>query len=476
MTETDRPIHKAPQIPNAVTWEESFVQAHGSGANQQNTSAIFWKQFETIGDDILQKLNSNAQVTKADLAKEIQNGSITGDEPLVAAALYKGFDQIHSSVGRPGADKITPSDIAVVAQAGLSSQNAFNELDTLADWAVTQGNIRNFSSKGADFLTQSDISAAEKHSDLPTIDRAELKLLSDNFSSISAAGKIGKPEIDNYYKNFLNTNNNFRLGNFILQDMEYVSLSQHADSATHKLFGEQTDPVKSIHAESVHQRFAGNCAFEAALAGLAAVRPADIVPMILKTADGNFDVHLPGVKGDSFTVSAPTDAEIGLFSPTGTDGYWPAVLNKAYGEKVFADSSRSTQAQMVSQTADEWAATDGDQIRAIKSLTDHQVDASHISNLSDSQLTSKLLNGWNDHRVMVLNTLEDNHTGTRTAAGFLTSHALTITNVTNVDGQPVVTVRDPLSGETNHTEEMQMSLQTVRQNFDGIFIETSKPL
>ncbi|MCG3084569.1 hypothetical protein, partial [Anoxybacillus sp. LAT27] len=57
-----------------------------------------------------------------------------------------------------------------------------------------------------------------------------------------------------------------------------------------------------------------------------------IANMIKDNADGSFTVTFPGAPDEPVTVTAPTEAELGLFNAGGSYGTWASVLEKAYGK------------------------------------------------------------------------------------------------------------------------------------------------
>src|ERR1700733_13126880 len=102
--------------------------------------------------------------------------------------------------------------------------------------------------------------------------------------------------------------------------MQLVDASEK-DNSAQKLYANQTTPLKSITLDGLKQGYTGDCAFEAALAGLVVSRP-QAIPQMIQAANGDFHVTFPGAKGQGVEVKPPSDAERGLFDKANPDGDW----------------------------------------------------------------------------------------------------------------------------------------------------------
>ncbi|HEY3835174.1 MAG TPA: C2 family cysteine protease, partial [Bryobacteraceae bacterium] len=89
----------------------------------------------------------------------------------------------------------------------------------------------------------------------------------------------------------------------------------------------------------VQQGMIGDCWFLAALVAVGDRNKADIVKLVAPKAGttDQFDVTLPGA-GKTVTVSKPTDGEIAIFATVGSNGFWLATIEKAYGASVNQDA------------------------------------------------------------------------------------------------------------------------------------------
>jgi len=114
-------------------------------------------------------------------------------------------------------------------------------------------------------------------------------------------------------------------------DWVFYRSGQSLDLSNHNLFSDTTNPLESISPEAISQGSLGDCYLLSAIGSLAAVNPEVIRDMIEDNKDGTYTVTFPGDPGYPVRISAPTDAELGLFAGGSQFGTWPAVLEKAYG-------------------------------------------------------------------------------------------------------------------------------------------------
>jgi len=91
------------------------------------------------------------------------------------------------------------------------------------------------------------------------------------------------------------------------------------------------DPIRSINVHAIKQGRVGNCAFLAALGSIVSVCPQLVATMIKNNGDGTFTVTFQGARREPITVDRPTIVELALYARITEWGYWPAVIEKAYG-------------------------------------------------------------------------------------------------------------------------------------------------
>ena len=90
-------------------------------------------------------------------------------------------------------------------------------------------------------------------------------------------------------------------------------------------------PLQSIVPDAIMQGRAGNCVFLAALGAIANKHPEGIFKIIKDCGDGTYEVTFPGYRQSPITVKQPTALELSLFARWTDYGFWPAVVEKAWG-------------------------------------------------------------------------------------------------------------------------------------------------
>lgn len=215
------------------------------------------------------------------------------------------------------------------------------------------------------------------------------------------------------------------------------SISQYiSENRERRLFPEG---VASIRPDHIQQGELGDCYFLAAVASLADT-PAgkkQIFDMIQDKGNGKFSVTFPGKP--AITIDAPTDAEIALYSTSGKDGQWLAVLEKAYAHQTNQD------AWFIQRSNPYDAIGNGAQLSTgIKGITGSGSDTDILLLTSESSLRTKLQQALKAGRVTtssVSKTLNPMADQSRTANGLPRGHAYSVLAFDAKKDQ--VTVRNP---------------------------------
>lgn len=185
-----------------------------------------------------------------------------------------------------------------------------------------------------------------------------------------------------------------------------------------KVFTDESAP--SIDPLTCRQGLMGDCFFLAPLMSLALQTPSRLLSMIRRHPDraDAWRIYFRGAD-DAITVEAPTDAEIALFASA--DGLWPIIFEKAYGiyalGQVYA-MLRSTELD---------ASNGGRPSHAIKALTGNEVDADVLSSTRLSTTRAKLIEAFDNQKVVVagIGGIED-ITPKTTKDGLRRSHAYSV--------------------------------------------------
>ena len=102
------------------------------------------------------------------------------------------------------------------------------------------------------------------------------------------------------------------------------------------LYGNAEDPLQSIKIDAIRQGNVGNCVFLAALGSVVSNVPQLILRMIRENEDGTYTVTFAGARSEPITVNRPTLLESVLYTSLTEYGYWPAVIEKAFGTYMQA--------------------------------------------------------------------------------------------------------------------------------------------
>jgi hypothetical protein len=468
----DVPDEKAVKKLAPTTWQESFVENHAGGASSGSGPLYdqYWSDVEKVSHDVLNSGGNKGSVTRAALAKNIEDGTFKGSEAQVAGALYESFDQIKPAgkLSSIFTRKINEKDISTMMSKVKDSEKQFHDIDDLTYWSDNQKNLQRFSSDGSGSVTYKDLTQALDRKDLSPSDRENLQELELKFHAIAPDGTLGKRQIDNYYESFINNDSGWKLGKQITDDMRHIATAQN-DPNTKMLYAD-SDPLESVKVGSVTQGFAGDCAFKAALAGVVATNPESVVQMLHAKSANDLQIDFPGQK-EPVQIKTPSDEEIGLYSGAGNRGNWASALEKGYGELVYENSpnKKALQGMVGADKAASMVFSEA----ALRALTGHQIERLDVTEMSDSQLRSTLTAAQQDKMAVVLNTPPgDNSQNTK--GGYAIDHAFTVLGI-NSKGE--VTIRDPRANGQNRPDGVtQISLDALKDNFKQLFVETNKPL
>lgn len=106
--------------------------------------------------------------------------------------------------------------------------------------------------------------------------------------------------------------------------------------------------------------------------------PSLIENSIKENRDGTFTVTFKGAPDEPITVTAPTDAELGLYDGGSRFGIWAPVMGKAFGQHRFNHAQRFQISFDQADTAQEGASGLGYAIDALSLLTGNAAEFRRI--------------------------------------------------------------------------------------------------
>lgn len=466
------------EIAKNKEWESRFVSGRENSRKSDSVRNAFWDDICSDADLVIKKIGQNGSVSKEALARSVEKGGLAPNVAMTVAALYNRFESINTDSSRDGflgmgSPTIDRKEVNAFASRNARAEIAFDDVNALYDWSINKGNLKKFSHGNQGSINRTDLVLASSRPDLSPGDGQMINKLRQSFDNIASGGNlVNTVQVEAYRNSIIKENRSaLKAAKNFETDMQDVESNQ-TNKASLKLYADEANLHNSIKADAVLQGNAGDCAFKAALTSLAACRPFEIQRMIQPASNGSYTVKMPG---DSIarTVNKPTDMELGLFSnASNPGGFWPTIMTKAYGDKMksqvklWDNSSRDL-------TVDELAGCEGNQIHTIETLTGHRVDYSVVSATSNEDLAAKISKGSKDGMVMVLNT--NSGTG-RTVDGFRESHAITLMGVKNANGKTMYSLRDPQAYGANRPDgNIDISMETLKRNFSGLFVETKNP-
>lgn len=423
-------------------------------------SPISAERFPAVAKDVLKQINPDgAPVTKEQLAKALENPSFKGEQAQVLAAMYKGFDQLHNLSGNDSffsKKGITGDDVDKYPAAVKEHEAKVRDIYASKIWA--DQNIKRFAGPDG-VLKKNDIEKALNGANISAEDKQHLQKLNklvdeigNNPNWIGGEKGLTKEDIGKHAFSILNDGDRAKLVN----NMSYA-MSRTADARNETNGNRDLYPPDGIKPDAIKQGMIGNCYFVAALAAVAKSNPESIRNMIKDNNDGTYTVTFPGAKNEPITVKAPTEAEMGLYNNSGSNGLWASVMEKAFGKY------KDNHAWIGSYTPQEGADGGGYTEKSLALLSGKEsTELNLYDDKNDPSVVHKYLRDAFESNppkaVTASSRLEWQgwwngwKTDGDTTDGFVRRHAFTITGF-NPDGPGggTVTIRNPWGGSENST-------------------------
>jgi hypothetical protein len=166
--------------------------------------------------------------------------------------------------------------------------------------------------------------------------------------------------------------------------------------------GRGVDSPDQVDLADLRQGALGDCFLVATVGSMAAHRPAELNQLIKPTADGNYQVTLPGVA--PFTIHALTQSELVLSSTSSGEGVWLAALEQGFGK------FRARQKGSVDEEGTDLIAAGGQPGATMSLLTGHRYKRVFLAVTAERRKTEEakmlpilrenLIASLKDHRLM----------------------------------------------------------------------------
>ncbi|MFN8554695.1 MAG: C2 family cysteine protease [Candidatus Obscuribacterales bacterium] len=252
--------------------------------------------------------------------------------------------------------------------------------------------------------------------------------------------------------------------------LERTNNSQR-DTLPCSLYQDEANPCASITYRAIMQGTIGDCYLEAVIASIAASSPGKIRDMIKDNGNGTYTVTFPGDRANPVTVSAPTEAEMGLNSEPGQYGIWPNVLEKAFGEYFVQHSYLGTKGYSSTEGADGGGfASRSTKLLTGKKVTEHWLSGWRSSSTNET-IKGELTSAFAEGRAVTCSIGAIAHGQTRD--GYTKRHVYSIIgwDPQGKDGG-TLTIRNPWGNTTDGPGGTStMSYRQYLKNFNVITIE-----
>lgn len=397
-----------------------------------------------------------------------------GQRAQIVGALYENVSDIQAL-----------SDDEFWSESGISRTD-LNELDEIGSTRYAIRSLEGvdvnewsrevfqyFDGDDNNFLSREEISSTLEDGKTRVADEQILEYCLDNFAAIQSTvvgGQnslgVSRSDLTTHVQN-LDEGDHSRLLDSIGSRLNRTSNSQSLRNST-ELFGEFENTLESISSEAIAQGSVGNCFFLASLTAVAENAPHLIPDMIEENGSGSYTVTFPGDPSHPVTVSAPTEAEMGLFQGGSTFGIWPSVLEKAYGQYLQTykgyDSATPTQA----------ADGGGNSADVLSLLTGQEYRRVAVDSMTEAELTRLLSSMSTSSSVTpMVACIAGDSDGKKTESsdGYPKDHAYGILDYSLYGNDGYIELRNPWGSEFGSVEgTSRISVDQFRENFTAVCV------
>lgn len=464
-------------IGKAIAGMQTVAKVPTSPYTQQRTP-LDTDHVKDAGESVFDKIDEDHDgfLSKKELGKAVSEKKFQGQEAQVVATMYNNIVKLQELSD----DEIFTDDDGITKK----DLEAFDRLDAKKRREVTGLSgcdlfIRNgFAAADKDhdgFLTRSEAIQALGNKNLTADERRILSHIRDNVGEIEEASDdewfwendgVTKKDLEAHFNNWSRDGSEAKLTGALSWIIQRTSKSQQPD-ISRELFANNS-PASAIKPEAISQGTIGDCYFLAALAGVARQNPDVIKNMIKDNKNGTYTVTFPNDKSHPVTVSAPTDAELGLYNGGSKYGTWAIVAEKAFGryQQLYKGKGGYTPA--------EGGDGGGRMETANKLLTGKDSNKLMVPTTSEADLAKAMQDAFTSKppKEITCGIYGNKGKNGRTAGGYPTGHAYTIVGFTpDGKGGGEVVVRNPWGGQDGTTNgTTKLSIQDFKKNFSDVVI------
>ncbi len=281
-------------------------------------------------------LDGDGFLAERELGKQVEDPKNKGLMAQTIAAIYGAYSKLDLSLD---------DDAPFAGFAGLTKQDLDKVQEVIAD---KQGSPSE-NPYGAKFLESADKDCNGKLSieelkelaghNLPE----DVKTLVDFF--IENQDPLDDVEITDVLHHYF-SNKYGDKADVMLSKMDFLMRKCWENQIEPSSLYAEGKPNDGVSMYGVQQGIIGDCYFESQLAAIADKSPELIKQMIKDNKDGTYTVTFPGDKDEPITVTAPTEAELGLYNGSSEYGQWGSIIEKAYGAYCHENFTRRTPLNM----------------------------------------------------------------------------------------------------------------------------------
>lgn len=322
-------------------------------------------------DTLLRALGKEpgSQLSLREIGTALQNPAIRGENAATLAIISRIRDGMGgTSVGPETIGRYL--DISRrAAESNLSINRLYDQLNSLY-----RTDFASLNPGGNGPVTRTTVETAMRNA---AGDRQEaLRFILRNWSNITYSDTLHRTSLNVYAETV-------RGAATAESDINMINdRRERLRTASRALYADSEDALNSIKPDAISQGTTENCMFLSSVASLAHSNPRAIRDMITPDGPGRYRVQFPGER-ESVTVTAPTDAELLLFTGPNPRGIWPYVLERA--EAAVSQRKMPGDAGGMHPIDANNGGSDGTLLLTGQSMAQQQ-----IANMSNTELTNWL--------------------------------------------------------------------------------------